>query len=105
MEVDEIARKLELGELALPALQVLCASHPAVQQKRRIVELPPGMDEGPMRGNLGAARDQVRNDLLFLCTDMAPGAELLKMLYDRRRHPEATFSRSLISRILIEVRN
>jgi hypothetical protein len=88
MEVNEIARKLELYELALPALQVLGPSHPTVKQKRRFIELAPSLDEGPMCGNFDAMRDQFENDLLFLGTDIAPGREAFGDAFQSKAAPQ-----------------
>jgi hypothetical protein len=82
MEVDEIARELEFRELTLPAAKILGARHPTFDQKRRIADLTPGVNEGLMCGNLDCVGDEASNDFDFLGTDLVSGTKLQKVLFN-----------------------
>jgi len=85
VEVREVARDLQLGELPLSAGEVLRARHPALEQQRRLVQLDAMADEGAVGGDFHDLRHEAANRFFFLGTDVVTDAKFSEMNLDHRR--------------------
>jgi hypothetical protein len=84
VQVNKVAWDLQFGKLPLPALEVLRACHPPVEQERGFVQIAAGVDQDMVGWDVNRTGDQSANCFLFLGTDLVARAELQEMLFDQR---------------------
>src|SRR3954451_9141496 len=87
MQVDEISRHVQLGELPLSAWQVLGACHPTFEQQHRLMEFLTMANERAVGRHLDNLADEAPDRLLFTRADVVPGAQLFQMNFDHERIP------------------
>jgi hypothetical protein len=82
VQVGEVAGDVKLGELALPAGQVLRPRKPARQQKQRVLELLALPDDGLVGLDVNDFGHEPADRLFLLGADPVACPQLLEMCFD-----------------------
>src|SRR5689334_6164627 len=82
MKIGEVARDMQLCELALAALEVLAPRHPTFEQKKAGIQLDAGVDSDFVRANPPRFRDGTADCPLFLRADLGTLTQRFQMNAD-----------------------
>jgi hypothetical protein len=103
VQIGEIAGDVELGDLALPVLQILVAGQQALDQQGAHAQVLAGADERAVGRQLDHLGDRIPDRLLLRGRQVVAGPELHDVRVDQAIHPSsratngvgpATFRRS-----------